>query len=188
MSSNDSVKVAIAELERKYGSGIVMRLGDSGRKYEIKTTSTGLLSLDCAMGGGYPSGRIVEIYGPEMCGKTVLGTYALIEVQRAGRQVANRIFIPQEKKTAHALAERLPGGILNDVIITKHPRCAAEGRQADTGNQIGHGDDYHHQQGKTQVAKPSPGCCPAGEHHIEDKDHARQHDQKVRRMNVKARA
>lgn len=76
---------ALAQIEKAYGKGSVMRLGDSAAHMNIETIPTGSLSLDIALGlGGVPRGRIVEIYGPESSGKTTVALHAVAEVQKAG--------------------------------------------------------------------------------------------------------
>ncbi len=80
----DVLDSAIKNLEKEYGKGIVMRMGD-GTQAEIETFSTGSLTLDSALGiGGLPRGRIIEIYGPESSGKTTLTLHCIAEVQKAG--------------------------------------------------------------------------------------------------------
>ena len=69
------------QIERNFGKGSIMRLGDASRM-RIETSPTGALTLDLALGGGYPKGRVVEIYGPESSGKTTLTLHAIAEVQR----------------------------------------------------------------------------------------------------------
>jgi recombination protein RecA len=71
------------QIERNFGKGSIMRLGDASRM-RIETSPTGALTLDLALGGGYPKGRVVEIYGPESSGKTTLTLHAIAEVQRRG--------------------------------------------------------------------------------------------------------
>ena len=87
MAAPDRAKAlenALAQIERAHGKGSVMRLGDEVRS-PIEVISTGSLALDVALGiGGYPRGRIVEIYGPESSGKTTLALHAIAEAQRAG--------------------------------------------------------------------------------------------------------
>lgn len=79
----------IAQIERAYGKGSIMRLGDQRNAMAIETISTGSLSLDLALGvGGVPRGRIVEIYGPESSGKTTLALHIVAEAQRLGGEAA----------------------------------------------------------------------------------------------------
>ncbi|WP_411871309.1 recombinase RecA [Vulcanococcus limneticus] len=75
--------LVLNQIERNFGKGSIMRLGDATRM-RIETTPTGALTLDLALGGGYPKGRVVEIYGPESSGKTTLTLHAIAEVQRRG--------------------------------------------------------------------------------------------------------
>ncbi|MCS7079599.1 MAG: recombinase RecA [Chloracidobacterium sp.] len=85
---NKAIDAAIAGLERQFGKGVVMRLGER-RALEVPAISTTCLSLDAAIGiGGMPRGRIVEIYGPESGGKTTLALHVVAEAQRTGGQVA----------------------------------------------------------------------------------------------------
>ncbi len=87
-SSDDKQKAldaAIAKLEKDYGKGTVMRLGDSSAQVAVETVPTGSLSLDIALGlGGVPKGRVIEIYGPESSGKTTLALHMIAEVQKRG--------------------------------------------------------------------------------------------------------
>jgi len=88
MVKDDKLKAldaALAQIERQYGKGSVMKLGDSGHNMNIETVPTGSLSLDIALGlGGIPKGRIVEIYGPESSGKTTVALHMVAEVQKRG--------------------------------------------------------------------------------------------------------
>lgn len=78
-----ALNVVLAQIERNFGKGSIMRLGDAS-KMKIETISSGALTLDLALGGGLPKGRIIEIYGPESSGKTTLALHAIAEVQKAG--------------------------------------------------------------------------------------------------------
>jgi recombination protein RecA len=75
--------LVLNQIERNFGKGSIMRLGDASRM-RVETSPTGALTLDLALGGGYPKGRVVEIYGPESSGKTTLTLHAIAEVQRRG--------------------------------------------------------------------------------------------------------
>ncbi len=80
-----ALDAAIAQIEKNYGKGAVMKLGDSSSSMNVETTPTGSLALDIALGlGGIPKGRVVEIYGPESSGKTTLTLHMIAEVQRRG--------------------------------------------------------------------------------------------------------
>ncbi len=90
MADNQSEKLnalqaALGQIEKQYGKGAVMKLGDSGTNMNVETIPTGCLSLDIALGlGGVPRGRIVEIYGPESSGKTTVALHIVAEVQKRG--------------------------------------------------------------------------------------------------------
>ena len=111
-----------AEIEKKFGTGSIMRFGDGGPEMEIEAIPTGALSLDAALGiGGVPRGRIIEIYGPESSGKTTLSLEILAEAQAAGGVVA---FIDAEHALDPAYAARI-GVDIDEVLIS----------QPDTGEQ-----------------------------------------------------
>lgn len=88
MNKDDKMKAldaALTQIEKAYGKGSVMKLGDSGANMNIETVPTGSLSLDIALGlGGVPKGRIVEVYGPESSGKTTVALHMVAEVQKRG--------------------------------------------------------------------------------------------------------
>ena len=75
--------LVLNQIERNFGKGSIMRLGDASRM-RVETINTGALTLDLALGGGYPKGRVVEVYGPESSGKTTLTLHAIAEVQKRG--------------------------------------------------------------------------------------------------------
>ena len=80
-----ALDAAILQIEKQYGTGSVMRLGDAGNHMNVATVPTGSLSLDMALGlGGLPKGRIIEIYGPESSGKTTVALHVVAEVQKSG--------------------------------------------------------------------------------------------------------
>ena len=88
MGKDDKLKAldaALGQIEKQFGKGSVMKLGDSGKDINIQTVPTGSLSLDIALGlGGVPRGRIIEIYGPESSGKTTVALHMVAEVQKSG--------------------------------------------------------------------------------------------------------
>ena len=89
MAGNDEKKkaldAAIAKLEKDFGKGAVMKLGESGAHVAVETVPTGCLSLDIALGlGGVPKGRVIEVYGPESSGKTTVALHMIAEVQKRG--------------------------------------------------------------------------------------------------------
>jgi len=84
-----ALSAALGQIEKQFGKGSVMRLGDASASYDVEAVSTGSLGLDIALGiGGLPRGRVVEIYGPESSGKTTLTLQVIAEVQRAGGTAA----------------------------------------------------------------------------------------------------
>ncbi len=115
-----AVDLAVEQIERNFGKGSIMRLGE-GQKVQVETIPTGSLALDLALGGGLPVGRIVEIYGPESSGKTTLALHAIAEVQQRGGLAA---FIDAEHALDPEYAERI-GVKLDDLLIS----------QPDTGEQ-----------------------------------------------------
>jgi recombination protein RecA len=122
--SNDSKKtddsklkalgLAMEQIEKQYGTGAIMRLGES-HKSNVELVSSGALSLDLALGGGYPKGRIIEVYGPESSGKTTLTLHAIAEVQKNGGTAA---FIDAEHALDPVYAKKL-GVDTNNLLISQ---------------------------------------------------------------------
>ena len=84
-----ALEAALAQIDRAFGKGSVMKLGKNGKVVEIESISTGSLGLDMALGiGGLPKGRVVEIFGPESSGKTTLALHTVAEIQKAGGTAA----------------------------------------------------------------------------------------------------
>lgn len=119
---------ALKKIEKNFGKGAVMRMGDKANT-KISTIPSGSLALDAALGvGGYPRGRIVEIYGPESSGKTTVALQAVAEVQKQGGTAA---YIDAENAMDPAYAEAL--GVDVDSLILSQPNTGEEGLQiADT--------------------------------------------------------
>ena len=116
MDKLKSLESTISQIERNYGKGSVMRLGQRD-KVEIETISTGSLSLDLELGiGGFPKGRIVEVYGPESSGKTTLALHALAESQKNGGTCA---FIDAEHALDPVYAKKL--GVDTDNMLISQP-------------------------------------------------------------------
>jgi recombination protein RecA len=113
-----ALELAIASVEKEYGKGAIMRLKDGEKLHDgVATVPTGSLSLDLALGiGGYPRGRIIEIYGPESSGKTTLCLHAVASVQRAGGVAA---FIDAEHAMDVTYAKKL--GIKTDELLLSQP-------------------------------------------------------------------
>ncbi len=83
-----ALEMALRQIEKQFGKGSVMKLGDHAST-QVETISSGALALDIALGiGGYPRGRVIEIYGPESSGKTTVALHAIAEVQKQGGQAA----------------------------------------------------------------------------------------------------
>ncbi|MFA6729848.1 MAG: recombinase RecA [Eubacteriales bacterium] len=114
-SRRKALDTALAQLEKKEGKGIIMRLGDNAAM-EVKAVSTGSLSLDLALGiGGIPKGRIVEVYGPESSGKTTVALHMIAEVQKEGGDAA---FIDAEHALDPIYAKSL-GVNINDLLVSQ---------------------------------------------------------------------
>ena len=111
-----ALEAAMGQIERAFGKGSVMRLGQRDQAVDVDVISTGSLGLDIALGvGGLPRGRIIEIFGPESSGKTTLALHVIAEAQKAGGTCA---FIDAEHALDPAYAQKL-GVVLNDVIISQ---------------------------------------------------------------------
>lgn len=115
-SSNDkTLDQVLADIEKQFGKGAVMKLGENEHR-EIDVISSGSLSLDIALGvGGYPKGRIVEIYGPESSGKTTFALHAIAEAQKMGGRAA---FIDAEHSLDPQYAAKL-GVNINDLLLSQ---------------------------------------------------------------------
>ena len=113
-----SLELAIASVEKEYGKGAIMRLKEGQTLHEdIATVPTGSLGLDIALGiGGYPRGRIVEIYGPESSGKTTLTLHAIASIQKQGGTAA---FIDAEHALDPTYARKL--GVKTDELLISQP-------------------------------------------------------------------
>jgi recombination protein RecA len=107
--------LAVDQIEKQFGKGSIMRLGDN-HKIDVETIPTGSISLDIALGGGLPRGRIIEIYGPESSGKTTLTLHAIAEVQKAGGTAA---FIDAEHALDPAYARRI--GVNLESLLVSQP-------------------------------------------------------------------
>ena len=112
-----ALTIALSQIEKNFGKGSIMRLGDSDQSFQIETVSTGALSLNLALGGGgYPKGRITEIYGPESSGKTTLTLHAIAEAQKNGGTCA---FIDVEHALDPVYAQNL--GVDTDSLLLSQP-------------------------------------------------------------------
>jgi recombination protein RecA len=117
-----ALSAALGQIEKQFGKGSVMRLGDASASYDVEAVSTGSLGLDVALGiGGLPRGRVVEIYGPESSGKTTLTLQVVAEIQKAGGTAA---FVDAEHALDPSYAQKL-GVNIEDLLVS----------QPDTGEQ-----------------------------------------------------
>ncbi|MDP1707911.1 MAG: recombinase RecA [Gammaproteobacteria bacterium] len=117
-----ALSAALGQIEKQYGKGAVMRMGDAGVVRDVETISTGSLGLDIALGiGGLPRGRVVEIYGPESSGKTTLTLQVIAEAQKLGGTAA---FVDAEHALDPQYAQKL-GVNVDDLLVS----------QPDTGEQ-----------------------------------------------------
>jgi recombination protein RecA len=117
-----ALAAALGQIEKQFGKGSVMRLGDAGATYEVETIPTGSLGLDIALGvGGIPRGRVIEIFGPESSGKTTLTLQIIASAQSNGGTAA---FVDAEHALDPVYAEKL-GVKVNDLLVS----------QPDTGEQ-----------------------------------------------------
>ena len=115
-ASDKALEAVLADIEKQFGKGSVMKLGDN-KHQQIDTISSGSLSLDIALGiGGYPKGRIIEIYGPESSGKTTFALHAIAEAQKAGGRAA---FIDAEHSLDPNYAAAL--GVNTDDLLLSQP-------------------------------------------------------------------
>lgn len=113
---DQALEQVLKDIEKQFGKGAIMKLGDDERK-EVSATSSGSLSLDIALGvGGYPKGRIIEIFGPESSGKTTFALHAIAEVQKAGGRAA---FIDAEHALDPVYAKNL--GVDIDELLLSQP-------------------------------------------------------------------
>lgn len=110
-----AVELALAQIERSFGKGAIMKLGEA-QKVPVETISTGSISLNMALGGGIPRGRVVEIFGPESSGKTTLTLHAIAEVQKQGGQAA---FIDAEHALDPEYAKKI--GVDTENLIVSQP-------------------------------------------------------------------
>lgn len=122
MDKQKALDAALSQIERNFGKGSIMRLGEGQQTMDIEAISSGSLGLDIALGiGGLPKGRIIEIYGPESSGKTTLTLHAVAEAQKAGGVAA---FVDAEHALDPVYAKKL-GVNIDDLLIS----------QPDTGEQ-----------------------------------------------------
>jgi recombination protein RecA len=112
---NKALGLALEQIEKQFGKGSIMKLGESTH-VKVETISSGALSLDIALGGGLPRGRVIEIYGPESSGKTTVTLHAIAEVQKLGGRAA---FIDAENALDPEYAKRI--GVNIDELLLSQP-------------------------------------------------------------------
>ena len=112
---NKALGLALETIEKQFGKGSIMKLGEN-QIVKVETIPTGSISLDLALGGGLPKGRIIEIYGPESSGKTTLTLHAIAEIQKAGGTAA---FIDAEHALDPTYAKRI--GVDTDNLLLSQP-------------------------------------------------------------------
>lgn len=129
LEKNKALESALKQIERAFGKGSVMKLGESNQVAEIESISTGSLGLDIALGiGGLPKGRIIEIYGPESSGKTTLALHVVAEAQRKGGTCA---FVDAEHALDPVYARKL--GVNTDDLLISQPDAGEQALEiADT--------------------------------------------------------
>ena len=121
-SKNKNLEIAISQIEKEFGKGSIMRLGDNSMHADVPTISTGSLALDIALGtGGLPRGRIVEIFGPESSGKTTLCLHVIANAQRAGGVAA---IIDAEHAIDPTYAKKI--GVNVDDLLISQPDCGED--------------------------------------------------------------
>lgn len=114
-SKMKALNLAMEQITKQFGDGSIMKLGDA-KKVDVELLSSGSLSLDLALGGGYPKGRIIEIYGPESSGKTTLTLHAIAEIQKQGGTAA---FIDAEHALDPSYARKL--GVDTENLLIAQP-------------------------------------------------------------------
>jgi recombination protein RecA len=114
---NKAIEVALSQIEKQFGKGAIMRLGDRAESGTVRSISTGSISFDVALGvGGFPKGRVVEIFGPESSGKTTVALHAIAQSQKAGGSAA---FIDAEHAMDARYAKML--GVNTDELLVSQP-------------------------------------------------------------------
>jgi recombination protein RecA len=111
----DAIKMALSQIEKNFGQGTIMKLGEAS-KVKVETISTSSISLDRALGGGIPKGRVIEIFGPESSGKTTLALHIIAESQKKGGSAA---FIDAEHALDPEYAKRI--GVNTDELLISQP-------------------------------------------------------------------
>ena len=163
-----ALAAALGQIEKQFGKGSVMRLGDAPAIWDVEAVSTGSLGLDIALGiGGLPRGRVVEVFGPESSGKTTLTLQVIAEVQRAGGTAA---FVDAEHALDPSYAEKLGVNIERPAGLAARHRRAGAGnhrhagalrRRRRGGHRLGRGADARRPKSKARWARCRWACRPA---------------------------
>lgn len=119
-AKDEAIKIALASIEKEYGVGAIMKMDENAGRH-IPRYPSGSLTLDLALGGGIPEGRIIEIYGPESSGKTTLSLHAIAEVQKKGGRAA---FIDAEHALDIQYAKKI--GVDIDSLLVSQPDCGEQ--------------------------------------------------------------
>ena len=123
MDKLKALDAAVGQIEKAFGKGSIMKLGEAGNRFEVPVIPTGAMSLDLALGiGGVPRGRVCEIYGPESSGKTTLALQIIAEAQRSGGVAA---FIDVEHALDPVYAHNL--GVNTDELYVSQPDTGEQG-------------------------------------------------------------
>ena len=126
-----ALQAALAQIEKQFGKGTIMRLGEGEAIEDIQVVSTGSLGLDIALGvGGLPRGRVIEIYGPESSGKTTLALHVIAEAQKNGGTAA---FVDAEHALDPSYAEKL-GVNVDDLLLWNLNRVSQLFRRSQNPN------------------------------------------------------
>ena len=185
-----ALQAALAQIEKQFGKGTIMRLGEGEAIEDIQVVSTGSLGLDIALGvGGLPRGRVVEIYGPESSGKTTLTLQVIAEMQKPGRHLRLRRCRARARHAVRAKARREPARPADQPA--RHRRAGAGNRRLAGALRRGRPDRDRlgrraHAQGRNRrrngrlAARPAgppdePGAAQAHRHHQEDQLHGHLH-------------
>ena len=112
---SQALKLAVDQIEKQFGAGSIMRLGET-HKVGVETIPTGSVSLDLALGGGLPKGRVIEIFGPEASGKTTVSLHAVAEIQKAGGTAA---YVDAEHALDPVYAKKI--GVNTDNLLLSQP-------------------------------------------------------------------
>ena len=127
MARKGALDAVMKDIEKQYGKGIVTVLGDEAAQAKVSMNPTGVYTLDLALGGGIPKGRIVEVYGPESSGKTTLAMHAIAQVQKEG---GTAVLVDAEHAFDPVYSQKV--GVDIEKLIIVQAEAAEEGKFIDT--------------------------------------------------------